>query len=201
MRRYIQSYIGTNLLLFVALLAVFYWPLGSPTITQDHPGAIGTDDWYMNLRRANATQALDRDVMYHGIGHSMEYARDADIVILGHSMGLFGFDWRLLQEFSKKHGVKIFNLSSGGDTSGEFLLRVALKNGLRPKIWLINADDFGTDFFSSDVSLAKGEAGDVMSYGPTRALLNTHLKKHEVAFRASTAGGASSFHHEADLSQ
>lgn len=177
MRRYLQSYLGTNLAVLVATLVLFYWPFGSATlwpIVQDHPGAIGTKDWYMNFRRSNTTQALDREVMYHGIGHSMEHARDADIVILGHSMGLFAFDWRLLQEFSKEHGVKIFNLSSGGDTSGEFLLQVALKNGLRPKIWLINADDHEKDFFSDYVSaVAKGEAADVMSYGLTRALLNT----------------------------
>ena len=152
MRRYLQSYVGTNLLFLAGgactvLLAVrftdaTFWP-----IVQDHPGAIGTEDWYMNFRRSNTTQALDREVMYHGVGHSMEHARDADIIILGHSMGLFAFDWRLLQEFSKEHGVKIFNLSSGGDASGEFLLQVALKNGLRPKIWLINADDHEKDFF------------------------------------------------------
>lgn len=177
MRCYLQSFVGTNLAFLVAVLALFFWPFGSATlwpIVQDHPGAIGTKDWYMNFRRSNTTQALDREVMYHGVGHSMEHARDADIIILGHSMGLFAFDWRLLQEFSKDHGLKIFNLSSGGDTGGEFLLQVALKNGLRPKIWLINADDHEKDFFSDYVSaIAKGEAADVMSYGSTRALLNT----------------------------
>jgi hypothetical protein len=181
MHRYLQSYVGTNFLFLVAVLALFYWPLGSRNATfwpivQDHPGAIGTEDWYMNFRRANATQALDRDVMFHGIGRSMEHARDADIIILGHSMGLFGFDWQLLQEFSKEHGVKIFNLSSGGDASGEFLLQVALKNGLRPKIWLINADDHDVDFFFSRSDVGKGAAADVMSYGSTQALLNTISK-------------------------
>jgi hypothetical protein len=182
MRRYLQSYICTNLLFLAAVVAVFCWPFSSLHATfwsaaQDHPGAIGNRDWYMNFRRLHSTQALDRDVMYHHIGHSMEHARDADIIILGHSMALFAFDWRLLRKFSKKYGVKFFNLASGGDMSGDFLLRVAQKNGLRPKIWLINADDHGTDFFSDYVSaIAKGEAADVMSYGSTRAMLNTFSK-------------------------
>jgi hypothetical protein len=124
----------------------------------------------------------------------MKHARDADIIIMAHSMGLFAFDWRIMQEFSKQHGAKIFNLSSGGDTSGEFLLQVALKNDLRPKIWLINADDMGggSDFFSNYLSTVKGEAGDVLSYGSTKAILNTISKnmkwRFELLLRAVLPG-------------
>jgi len=138
----------------------------------------------MNFRRARANQALDRDIMYHDVGQSMTHAREADIIIIGHSMALFGLDWQTLQAFSEEHGLKIFNLASGGDISGEFLLRVAQRNRLRPKIWIINADDLtGTEFFSDYVSaIAKGEAADVMSYGWTRAVLNTISKNMKWRF-------------------
>jgi hypothetical protein len=186
MRGYAKGFFAVNALFLVAMLALFCWPMEAKISARasqtnnhsgdhsgDHPGAIGDDDWYMSFRRSRSTQALDRNVMYHDIGRSMQHARDADIVILGHSMALFALDWRVLREFSARYGLKIYNLASGGDASGEFLLRVALKNGLRPKIWLINADDHDKEFFSEYLSdIARGEAADVVSYGRVRAFLD-----------------------------
>lgn len=126
--------------------------------------------WIMTYKYSsflNREESQDRDILYYGIGNLIEHAKDADVVILGHSMALFGFDWRLLDEFANSRGIKIVNLSSAGDV-GEFLLRVIEKFRIKPRIWVINADDYvdGRAFFVPEIDeTSEGEAGQVMRSG------------------------------------
>jgi hypothetical protein len=46
----------------------------------------GSADWFENYEGLVTRQMQDRDVFYHNIGHSIENARKADIIILGHSV-------------------------------------------------------------------------------------------------------------------
>jgi hypothetical protein len=111
---------------------------------QDHFAQISLNNdrlFYMNLKRSNTFQYQDRDIFYHGIGRSIKYAQQADIIILGHSMVLFGFDRQLLQDFANHYHIKIYNLALAGVTSGEFVLRIIKKFHLHPSIFILNADD------------------------------------------------------------
>lgn len=143
---------------------------------QDHPGAItlhGNKTWYMNFRRTNIMQVQDRDILYHHIGKSIDYAKKADIIILGHSMALFGIDWELIEAFEKKYQIKIYNMASASDASGEFLLRTVEKYKLHPSIWVINADDHENSFFKNFLQNgAKGTAQDVVDYSKWQAFKN-----------------------------
>ena len=120
-------------------------------IGKDHFAAIPRDGdprWYRNYDDATSRSIQDRDVLYHNIGRSIDNARAADIIVLGHSMVLWGLRDDQLVEFGRKHGIRIFNMASAGDGSGEFLRRVIERWQLRPKLWIINADDHAANFFS-----------------------------------------------------
>ncbi len=125
---------------------------------QDHPGAIslnGDSSWYMSFR-TDGQEIQDNDVLFYDIGRSIENLRQADIVILGHSMVLFALDWRMIEEFSRKHGVRIFNMGvAGGSGVGDFLLRTIRKHAIHPFLFVINADDLGGNFLQR-VDGAKG---------------------------------------------
>ena len=89
----------------------------------------------------------DEDLFYHGIGHSIENAGQADIIFLGWSRLLFAMDWRVFDDFERVHDAKMFNMGFAGVASGEFPLRVIRKWRLHPKLWVINTDrDINNDF-------------------------------------------------------
>jgi hypothetical protein len=129
-----------------------------------------------NYYDATRIEIQDRDILYHNIGRSIEHVRQADIVVLGHSMVLFGLDYAQVEAFEKKYGVKIFNMASAGDGSGEFVWRIIQRWDIRPKLWVINADDHAADFFSISIDAfgnsGKSNAGHVLSYGRLTARSN-----------------------------
>ena len=145
--RYLLALFGVTA---VAIGCFFVWGFSG----KDHFAAIplGNDaTWYENYFDATRREIQDRDIFYQNIGHSIENARKADIIILGHSMVLFGLRDNLVREFERRHHLKIFNMASAGDASGEFLRRVIERWHLRPKLWIINADDHAADFFSVSI--------------------------------------------------
>jgi hypothetical protein len=122
--------------LVILLLAWFIYSPG-----QDHIGSIalnGDGNWYQNYEPGFELQ--DHEIFFDGFGHSIENAEQADIIFLGSSTVLFGIDWRTLEEFERKHHVRIFNMGFAGVNSGEFSLRLIQKWGLHPKLWIIDAD-------------------------------------------------------------
>lgn len=136
----------------------------------------GDADWYLNALVGSVREVQDRDVFYHGVGRSIEHARKADIVILGHSMLTGGMRYDQMQAFEKAHGVTIFNLTVEGVASGEFIRRVIEKWGIRPKLWIINADDRGGSFFKPDMDDYSGfstsSALNVVTYGRVVGILH-----------------------------
>jgi hypothetical protein len=182
LHNFFLAFVAAGFVYFAAIGALM-WCVEGGIFT---PILLPTDpSWFMDFRKTylpNRTEAQDRDVLYYGFGSLIEHARDADIVILGHSMTLFGFDWRLLDEFANSHGIRIVNLGSGGDVSGEFLLRVIEKFRIKPKIWVINADDYvdGRAFFVPQIDeTTEGEAGQVMRSGWLAARVRFSLKNLE----------------------
>ncbi len=146
---------------------------------RDHLGAIslhGDKHWYRTYDDKFNQQAQDRDIFYHHIGRSIDEAKKADIIILGHSMVLFGLRNDLIEAFEKKYHIKIYNLATAGDGSGEFIRRVIKRWGLHPKLWIINADDHGGSFFSVSLddfgNFGKSSAPNVVAYSRLNAYLN-----------------------------
>jgi hypothetical protein len=151
---------------------------------QDHFSAIslaGDGNWYRNFKQSNflgvtRRDIQDRDILFHDIGRSVSNARAADIILLGHSMMNWGMDWRTLEVFQKKHGIRIFNLASAGDASGEFLLQIIRKHRLHPRLWVINVDDTGASFFAASLdtfgNFGKSAANVVVTYSKWQALKN-----------------------------
>lgn len=127
----------------------FAWFLHSPN--QDHIGAIpmnGDSSWYYNyeINYQTSGEMQDPEILYDGIGHSIENAQQADIIFVGWSRVLFGLDYRVADQFAQQRHLKVFNLGFAGISSGEFPLKVAQKWHLRPKLWVINADRDETDY-------------------------------------------------------
>jgi hypothetical protein len=93
----------------------------------------------------------DREVYFYNIGHSIEEARKADVVILGHSSVLYALDDDQIRAFDTLHGVRIFNMASAGNASGDFIRAVIKRWDIHPKLWVINADDEPVSFFNPGV--------------------------------------------------
>lgn len=137
----------------VALLAIAFFGFFqmSPFKARDHFGQIalnGDDRWYMNFANLITEEMQDRDILYHGIGSSIDHLRQADIIILGHSVLEFGIDNDEIERFERDHNVKIYNLTNPGIASGQYVKKLIDKWGLKPKLWIINADDYPADFFN-----------------------------------------------------
>jgi hypothetical protein len=61
----------------------------------------GSADWFENYEGLVTRQMQDRDVFYHNVGHSIENARKADIIILGHSVLEFALVNQQIEEFQR----------------------------------------------------------------------------------------------------
>jgi hypothetical protein len=184
---------------FAASLALLFvlagWWTYSPG--QDHVASIplnGDGTWYHNYEIAFEIQ--DQEIFYHGIGHSIESAQQADIIFLGTSRLVFGLDWRVFEEFERKHHLKMFNLGLAGVSSGQFPLRIIRKWGLRPKLWIINADrelreNFRSSYFfmqmATPAAFGPGAAARVVNHSRMRAIKN--VLSRNIRWRLKMAAG------------
>jgi hypothetical protein len=179
--------------LFVAACWALYYP------GQDHFGAIplrGDVGWYYNYESEFEIQ--DNDVFFHGIGHSIDNARQADIIFLGTSRPLFAIDWRLFDEFEQRHHLKMFNMAFAGIPSGEFALQIIRKWRLTPKMWVIDlyggsgepSNLINNSFFYASLVSAFHESGTsrVVSYSKVRAYKN--VIGRNLAWRLRQAAGS-----------
>jgi hypothetical protein len=187
---YWSAFAATVALFFTLILSMIYSP------GQDHFGSIplvGDGTWYHNYEIAFEIQ--DQEIFFHGIGHSIENARQADIIFLGASTVLFGIDWRLSEEFERKHHVKMFNMGFAGVGSGEFSLRLIQKWGLRPKLWIIHADmyqgkiqnSFFYMYLPAGGSFGAGAPAEVVGSSRIRAFL--HVLGRDIRWRWKMALG------------
>jgi hypothetical protein len=160
MVRYVAAFLGTAGAALVAILicGLLSWEAGA----SDHFAAIpyGNDrTWYQSWNDLRVRELQDRDVLFHNVGHSIEEARKADIIFIGHSMVLWGMRYDTMEDFGRRYGVKIYNLASAGDGSGEFLRQVIRKWDLHPKLWIINVDDTGPNKFFVPRLADQGNSG------------------------------------------
>jgi hypothetical protein len=163
--KYWSAFVVTIALALIMIL----WATYSPG--QDHFASIslnGDGTWYHNYERGFEIQ--DQEIFFDGIGHSIENAQQADIIFLGPSTVLFGIDWRLLEEFERKHHVKMFNMGFAGIGSGEFSLRLVKKWGLHPKLWIIHADMYQGKITNSFFYMFLGVGGGFRAGAPGRVV-------------------------------
>jgi len=85
---------------------------------------------------------LSHLVLYHGIGSSIEHARDADILIIGNSRAQLGFSEKVLVREAAALGLRVFNLSVGHAESAEFARLLIARHDLRPRMVIANGGDF-----------------------------------------------------------
>jgi hypothetical protein len=80
-------YLGCMALAILCLcVAIFAWGTSGE---RDHFASTplrGSADWYKNYEGLVTRQMQDRDIFFHNVGNSIEYARKADIIVLGHSV-------------------------------------------------------------------------------------------------------------------
>jgi ketosteroid isomerase-like protein len=128
----------------------------------DHFAALtrnGKAFWYQDLAGDYVTEIQDQDLFYHNIGRSIDYARRADIVILGSSLVSFALNEEVIRErLEEPRGLKFYNMAFVGISSSEFSRRIIEKYGLHPRLWIINADDGGGggNFFSRNLMRSFG---------------------------------------------
>jgi hypothetical protein len=128
----------------------------------DHFTAItrpGEASWYRNLAGNYVTEIQDQDLFFHNIGRSIDYARRADIIILGSSLVSFAVNEQVIRDrLEKPYGLKFYNMAFVGIASGEFSRQIIEKYDLHPRLWIINADDGGGggNFFGRNLTRAFG---------------------------------------------
>ncbi len=125
------------------------------------------NDWYLAY---NYTGTLDHGVIYWNIGSSIKNLEKADVVILGNSRVLIGFDWHTLEVFGKKHGIRFFNLGFGWSEPYIYPMMILERYNIHPKIVIISADTGFGRFFTDKLSptakrtIKDGKIKTAMSY-------------------------------------
>ncbi|SMX57196.1 conserved protein of unknown function [Bradyrhizobium sp. ORS 285] len=154
----------------------------------DHFSAISRVDdhaWYRNFGGDRVTEIQDQDLFYHGIGRSIEHARQADIIILGSSLVSFAVDQAVMREqLEQRYGLKFYNMAFVGVASGEFARQIALKHHVHPRLWVLNADDGGGggNFFHRNLTRAFGAdvrpipSTKLSRYGATYEIIRRNLR-------------------------
>jgi hypothetical protein len=100
-----------------------------------------TNSWYLayyHSTNTNARISLEHDIFYHGIGDSIKMAKNADILVLGHSHITFGLDWETVNKFEHETSLHLYNMAFASETTSRFFLELIDKHDLRPKVLVIN---------------------------------------------------------------
>jgi hypothetical protein len=116
----------------------------------------GDANWYRDFGGRHLPQIQDEDIFYNNVGHSVAAAKAADIVFLGPSFVSYAVDRKTLQSSAQLGALKIYNMAFVGIRGGEFSRLVINRWGIRPPLWIINADDQFVHFFSNDLDLTIG---------------------------------------------
>lgn len=98
------------------------------------------NSWHLSYftSKDNRRVSLDHDIYYYGIGSSIQNAKKADILILGHSLVLFGLDWKVAERFSRDTGLTLFNMAFASEPKSLFSRDIIMKYNLRPKVLLVH---------------------------------------------------------------
>ncbi|GLH77332.1 hypothetical protein SSBR45G_22400 [Bradyrhizobium sp. SSBR45G] len=137
----------------VSLLSSDGWTLHGGLLQIPRQGDSG---WYRDFGGRNIPQIQDQDIFYSNLGGSIEAARNADIVLLGPSFVNYALDRQTLETSPALDRLKIYNMAFVGLRGGEFSRQVIKRWTIRPRLWVINADDQFVHFFSKDLNVTLG---------------------------------------------
>lgn len=79
----------------------------------------------------------EHDVLWYGIGPSIDNAREADIILVGSSL-MANMGWRPMEDFRERTGIRVFNLAASWDYSVQFWEALFLRHDLRPRILVVD---------------------------------------------------------------
>jgi hypothetical protein len=183
-RAFVCSIVGWS----IAIVAFCHSP------NQDHFGAItlaGDEQWYGNYLLSEQ-QILDTDIFYYGVGRSITNLLKADVVFVGTSRVLFGIDWRAVDDFERRRGIKFFNLAFAGVLNSKFTQSLIAKWNIHPRAWIVDvyadaANDFQGSFFNPAAVLGF-EAQTMAEAGVLEAYANVVAR--DVRWRFKMALGA-----------
>ncbi|MGJ5130636.1 hypothetical protein [Bradyrhizobium oligotrophicum] len=162
--RYLAG-VFASLLAFLVALSIW------ATTGRDHFAAIRAGHgptWYQDLGGDAVTEIQDQDIFFHQIGSSISHLKQADVVIVGSSLVSFAVDGEVARERLARYGLKFYNFSFVGISSGEFTRRIAEQFSIHPKLWIINADDGGGGGHFFGDSVQRSFSGDVKTIAATQ---------------------------------
>ncbi|UFZ04425.1 hypothetical protein LQG66_35460 [Bradyrhizobium ontarionense] len=149
----------------VGIMAAFVFSLGLSQLSFDgwtlRDGLLqiprqGDANWYRDFGGRHVPQIQDQDIFYSNLGGAVDAAKNADIVFLGPSFVNYAVDRQTLERSPMLDRLKIYNMAFVGLRGGEFSRRVIKRWKIRPRLWVINADDQFVHFFSSDLNVTLG---------------------------------------------
>jgi hypothetical protein len=100
-------------------------------------------DWYIAVDHG----LIDHYVLYHGLGDSIQFAREADVLLIGNSRMSYAFPYTVLESAAQKTGLRFYNLGFGCGERYEFILSLIQKHDLRPQIVIAHEPQ---NFFSPE---------------------------------------------------
>ncbi len=126
---------------------------GQPPQLQRYPKFIrpGPDSFFAVPEHTE----LSHSVLFHGLGRSIENARQADVLFLGNSRMPLGLREEFLVPKAEERGLHLFSLATGYAERLTFPLAVIRKHDLRPRVLVVSG---GPQIFRSGISVVAQEA-------------------------------------------
>lgn len=86
---------------------------------------------------------IDHHVLYHGIDRrARERLREADLLFLGNSRLMFALEFRIMRALMPPGTVDYYALGFGHEEQDDFPLAIIRRFDVRPKLVVVNADQF-----------------------------------------------------------
>lgn len=116
---------------------------------------------------------VDHHVLLHGLDEdALRHLRAADVLLMGNSRLMFALRGDALRRYFTARGLRPFALGFGHEEQHRFPQEVMTRHGLRPKVVLVNADNF---------------FGGVTSAWGERVLADTTFDAYKTAFEANAS--------------
>jgi hypothetical protein len=116
---------------------------------------------------------VDHHVLLHGMDDdTLRNLREADVLLMGNSRLMFALRGGALRQYFVMRGLRPFALGFGHEEQHRFPLEVMRRHGLRPKVVIVNVDNF---------------FGGVTSAWGERVLRDSVFDAWKVEFEATTS--------------
>ena len=168
---FLRSLVLIYVLVLFALSTLSYWIIEK---SNEQSSRI-----FIDIAGYKFPEIQEQDYYFHNIDNVMDDVKNADILIIGPSFSLYGFNDDLLTQFSNETGYKIYNLSFLGIRGGDFVIDILRKYKITPKYLIVNVDDQIISFFDRSYDLTFGSIRkkiDVIEYSAVHGFINYHKR-------------------------